>query len=69
MTKRGNTPRVSQNPREQRMITWRLKGALFNRLVKVTAFLDMSHNRFITQAVSRAIYELEEKIEKETNND
>lgn len=63
--RRGHAPRPSKNPKEERMITWRLKGALFNKLVKVTQELDMSHNRFITQVVSKAIYELEQKIEQE----
>lgn len=63
--RRGHAPRPSKNPKEQRMITWRLKGDLFNKLMKVTEELNISHNRFITQVVSKAVYELEHKLEQE----
>ncbi len=60
---RGNKPRISQDTSEERMVTWRISGNLHKLLTKVTNYLDMSHNRFLTEVMTVKLHELASKID------
>lgn len=61
---RGNKPRVSNDPSEDRMVTWRISGDLHKLLTKVTNYLGMSHNRFLTEVMTVKLHEVNTKIDK-----
>lgn len=63
----GPKPRESLDPREERVITWRLPGMLHARLKNVTRKINISFNHFITDAVVEKLHRVEDKLkEKET---
>ena len=66
---RGNKPRVSQDTSEERMVTWRISGELHKLLTKVTNYMNMSHNRFITEVMTVKLHEVATKIDKPKNTD
>lgn len=61
---RGNEPRISEDTSEERMVTWRISGDLHKLLTKVTKYLGMSHNRFITEVMTVKLHEVSTKIDK-----
>jgi hypothetical protein len=63
---RGNGPRVSNDPSEDRMVTWRISGDLHKLLVKVTNYLNISHNRFLTEVMRVKLHEVNDKIVAQT---
>lgn len=60
---KGNKPRISQEPSEERMVTWRISGDLHRLLTKVTRYLNMSHNRFVTEVMTVKLHEVNARIE------
>lgn len=65
----GPKPRVNSNPKEDRMITWRLHGGLHNRLAKICARYNISMNKLITEHMTKKVDEIEEKIELEESSE
>lgn len=62
---RGSPPRISEDPKEERMVTWRVPGDIHRLLVRVTGSLHISHNRFITEIMVVKLKELERKLDAE----
>lgn len=64
---KGQQPKLSNDPSEERMFTWRYLGSIHNRLIKVTSHLRMSLNRFVHLAVVSKLEEEESKIDDNSN--
>ena len=58
---KGHKPKTSEDPQEDRMITWRMKGSLHKRLVIAASSIGLSLNSFITRAVRERIDDIEER--------
>jgi len=61
---RGSKPRVSSDPSEERMVTWRLSGNLHKLLIEVSTYLGMSHNRYLTEVMTIKLHEIKDKIDE-----
>jgi predicted HicB family RNase H-like nuclease len=66
---KGHKPKTSEDPSEERMVTWRMKGALHKRLVAIAASQGLSLNAFITRAVRQSLDEIEERISNRKGKD
>ena len=61
---KGHKPKTSEDPTEERMVTWRMKGSLHKRVVQASSKLGLSLNAFITRAVRESLDEIEEREAK-----
>ena len=61
---RGSEPRISSDPSEERMVTWRLSGNLHKLLIEVSTYLGMSHNRYLTEVMTVKLHEMKNKIDE-----
>lgn len=59
---KGQAPKLSNDPTEERMFTWRYTGLIHNRLINITKAIGMSLNRFVHIAVLTKIAQEEEKL-------
>jgi predicted HicB family RNase H-like nuclease len=66
---KGHKPKTSEDPSEERMITWRMKGGLHKRLVAIAQSQGLSLNAFITRAVRQSLDEIEERISNRKGKD
>lgn len=47
----GNKPRRSKSPSESRMMTWRLKGILYDWLIDAAEGCEQSLNEYVTKVM------------------
>lgn len=61
---RGNKPRFSADPSEERMFTWRVPGKLYDKVVFVCRGMDISINRLLTEVMTVKIEDLYDRMTK-----
>lgn len=65
---KGYAPRPSDDPNEERMLTWRYPGALHNRLINITQATRTSLNYYVTMAIIKKLEDDEAAIAKITSS-